>query len=177
VRVLRKFLLHKRKGLTLGSFNAEGVSHGTPCSPSFTQCVYEKNLPGVTAGHFPEKAPCRRAQGWSRWVLPEAWLVSGGSVGHARFKYRAPQTTRITCNNPASCMRHMSSQWPGLTGSSGLAMEFLRPILSHTCLVYPILAHSQKTRRTTKNHMLVHYKTFFHAYTYLSIYLSILLDL
>ncbi len=69
---------------------AKGASHGTPCSPSFTQCVFGKFLPGVTAGHFAEKAPCRRAQGWSRWVLPEAWLVSGGCVGHARFKRRAP---------------------------------------------------------------------------------------
>jgi hypothetical protein len=64
---------------------ARGVAHVTQCSPSFSQCVFGKILPGVTAGHFAEKAPCRRAQGWSRWVLPEAWLVSGGSIGIERI--------------------------------------------------------------------------------------------
>jgi hypothetical protein len=86
-----------------------GVSHGTPCSPSFTHCVVGIILPGGTAGHFAEKVPCRRAQGWSCWVLPEAWLVSGGSVVHARFERRAPKNTRITCNNPSSCMPYGQS--------------------------------------------------------------------
>ena len=83
-----------------------GVSHGTPCSPSFTQCVFRKILPVLSAGHFAGKAPCRRAEGLSRWVLPEAWVVLGGCVGHAPVKHRPPQNTRKVFNNASSCMRH-----------------------------------------------------------------------
>jgi hypothetical protein len=73
----------KTERLTRGSFNGEGgVSHGTPCSPSLTHCVFGKILPGVTAGYLAEKAPCRRrrAQGWSRWLAGGASAAAGGLI-------------------------------------------------------------------------------------------------
>jgi hypothetical protein len=70
-----------------------GVSHGTLCSPSFTQCVLRKNLPVPTAGHFARKAPCRRAEGLSRWAMPEARYSSGGTPGQTLLEHRASQNT------------------------------------------------------------------------------------
>ena len=70
-----------------------GVSHGTLCSPSFTQCVLRKILPVPTAGHFARKAPCRRAEGLSRWAMPEARYSSGGTPGQTLLEHRATQNT------------------------------------------------------------------------------------
>jgi hypothetical protein len=80
----------KTEGADAGQLQRRGGSLTAPRALLHSRSVFGKILPGVTAGHFAEKAPCRRAQGWSRWVLPEAWLFSGGNVGHARFKRGAP---------------------------------------------------------------------------------------
>jgi hypothetical protein len=134
---------------------ARGVSHGTPCSPSFTQCVLGKILPGATAGHFTEEAPCDRAQGWCRRGLPEDWLVSGGSVGHAHVSNAGHPKTHKQCATIHHLACVMASQRRGLTGSSDSAMTVLRHVLSRICLVSPFLTHSQRTIHIVKTHMLV----------------------
>ena len=97
----------KTKGLTQDRFSGEGGSLTAPRALLHSRNVcLEKILPVPPAGHFAEKAPCRRAEGLSRWVLPEAWVVFGGCVGHAPVKHRPPQNTRKVFNNASSCMRH-----------------------------------------------------------------------